>query len=203
MRTQHISSKTINFDDVIGKKAILKINNSFENKKSLIIYADDKKIGISTAKNSLFNKGTKCSIEFLYLDNILLIETTIKSFEDGILFVSIPRSATIKQQRGHLRIACDIKCYIEQATTGKIKNLSAGGAFVNIDKPIDFNLLNKDSFKLCFTIKNNDLRLTCKIVESTDRYLRVKFIDLKDETKGLLTSYCRNIDAETYRRGKS
>lgn len=202
MRTQYVLSKTIDFDDVLSKKVTLKINGKFENKKALLIYADDKKLGISTANSPVFKKGVNCVVEFLYIDNILSLESTIKSFEDGILFVSIPRNVSIRQQRGDLRILCDTKCYIEQLTTGKIKNLSAGGAFVSLDTPIDFTLINKDKFKLCFTLSNFDLRLTCQTIESSDKFIRVKFIDTADEVKDFITNYCCLIDAENYRRSK-
>lgn len=202
MRTQYVLSKTIDFDDVLGRKVTIKIPGEFENNKALLIYADDKKIGISTANSSLFKKGVKCTLEFLYIDNILSLECTIKSFDDGILFLSMPRNATIRQQRGALRILCDIKCYIEQLTTGKIKNLSSGGAFVSLDTPIDFTLINRDKFKLCFTIANTDLRLTCETIESSDKFVRVKFIDMQDETKKFISDYCCAVDAENYRRNK-
>lgn len=202
MRTQYVLSKTIDFDSVLTKKVNLKINDKFENKPALLIYADDKKIGISTANNPLFKKGVKCTVEFVYIENILSLEGTIRNFEDGILFVSIPRSVFMKQQRGNLRVPCDIKCYIEQLTTGKIKNLSAGGAFVSLDTPIDFTLINKNSFKLCFNISNCDLRLTCETIDSSDKFIRVKFIDTPDKINALITNYCCSVDAEMYRRNK-
>lgn len=202
MRTQYVLSKTIDFDSILSKKVTIKVEDKFENKRALLIYADDKKIGVSTANSPLFKKGVKCTLEFLYTDNILSLESTVKSFEDGILFLSIPRNAVVKQQRGNLRIPCDIKCYIEQLTTGKIKNLSAGGAFVSLDTPIDFTLINKDKFKLCFNIANSDLRLTCETIESSDKFIRVKFIDTKEEVYSLISNYCCLVDAENYRRNK-
>lgn len=202
MRTQYVLSKTIDFDSVLTRRVTIKIDNEFKNNKALLIYADDKKIGISTANSPSFKKGAKCTLEFLYVDNILCLESSIKSFDDGILFLNMPRNALIKQQRGNLRILCDIKCYIEKLTTGKIKNLSAGGAFVSLDTPIDFNLINKDKFKLCFTISNSDLRLNCETIESTDKFIRVKFIDMKEETRNFLSDYCISLDAENYRRSK-
>ena len=202
MERKYISSKTINFNYVTGKKVNLKIGDKFEYSKSLIFYADDKKIGISIAQNPLFEKGVKCSLEFLYLENMLVLEGVIKTFEDGILYLSIPRNVAIKQQRGDLRVNCSNRCNIEKFTTGKIKNLSAGGAFISLDTPIDFSLFDENSFKVCFNINNTDLRLTCASVEYGEKFIRVKFKNLKEDIKNFISDYCCLVDAENFRRNK-
>lgn len=202
MKLEHISSKTLNFPYLLGKKVTLKIKDSFENSKSLVFYADEKQIGISIAHNDAFTKGTKCTLELLYMENLLKLDCVIKNFEDGILYLSIPRYASIIQQRGNLRVGCNIKCDIERFSTGKIKNISAGGAFIALDSSIDLSLFNKDSFKLCFTINNVDLRITCSSVEIAEKFIRVKFVNLDESTTEFLTLYCCSIDAEEFRRSK-
>lgn len=202
MKLEYISSKTLNYSYLIGKKVTLRIGENFENSKSLVFYADEKQIGISIAKSPSFVKRAKCSLELLYLENLLRLECTIKRFEDGILYVSVPRVAVIIQQRGDLRVGCNFKCNIERFTTGKIKNISAGGAFISLDSPVDLSFFDTEHFKLCFTINNIDLRITCSTVELTDKFLRVKFENIDPDTKEFITLFCCSTDAENFRRSK-
>lgn len=203
MKLEYISSKTINFPYINGKNVVLKTEDSTDCMKALVFYSDEKIIGISMAQNPMFKKGFRCSIELLYKENLLQLDCTVKYFENGILYLNMPRNATILQQRGDLRIGCNIKSSIERFSTGKIKNISAGGAYVQLDSPINASLFNKNNFKLCFSINNIDLRLNCETIELTDKYIRVKFINLDENIKELLTLYCCSTDADNFRRAKN
>lgn len=203
MKLEEISSKTLNYPYLISKKATLIIPGLSETKKALIFYVDDKQIGVSVANDESFIKGTSCYLEVLYKDNLLKIDSSIKRFEDGILYMNMPRKVSIVQQRYDVRIGCNVKCSIERFATGKIKNISAGGCYIELDSPINLNIFNKEHFKLCFRLNNIDYRLTCTSIELTNKYIRVHFIELDDDTKEDLSLYCYTKDAELFRRSKN
>lgn len=203
MKLEEISSKTLNYPYLIGKKATLTISGLSEVKKTLVFYVDEKQICVSVAKDKSFKRGTSCYLELLYKENLLKIDSSIKRFEDGILYINMPRKVGIIQQRDDVRIGCNIKCSIERFTTGKIKNISAGGCYINLDSPIDLNLFKKEHFKISFSLNNVDYRLNCTSIEIADKYMRVCFIDLDDDIKENLSLYCYTKDAELYRRSKN
>ena len=203
MRLEYISTKTIDFKHITGKKICFYIEDKSNSTDSILFYADEKIIGITAGKKDSFIKGNECHIELPYKENVLKINCKIKRFTDGVLYLDVPRQASIIQKRKDLRINSNIKCEIERFSTGKIKNLSAGGAYIELDKPLDYSLINKDKFKLCFTLNNVDLRITCGIIEAETKYLRAQFKDLNEETKEFLTLYCCSADAENYRRSKN
>ena len=202
MKLEEISSKTLNYSYLTGKKATLTIAGLDEVKKVLVFYIDEKQLCVSVANDQSFKKGTSCCIELLYKEKLLQVNSFMKSFEDGILYINMPRKVSLIQQRDDVRIDCNIKCSIERFTTGKIKNISAGGCYIDLDTPINLSVFNQEHFKLCFTINHSDYRLTSTAIELTDKYMRVQFIDLHDDIKETLSLYCYNKSAELYRRSK-
>lgn len=203
MKLEEISSKTLNYPYLTSKKATLTISELSEPKKALVFYVDDKLIGVSVANDKSFKKGTSCCLEVLYKENLLKIDSSIRRFEDGILYIDMPRKVNIVQQRDDVRISCNIKCSIERFATGKIKNISAGGCYIDLDSPINLNAFNKEHFKVCFRLNNIDYRLTCTSIEITDKYIRVHFIELDYDTKEDLSLYCYTKDAELFRRSRN
>lgn len=199
MNLEYVSSKTLNFSYITNKSTTVIINNSNFKTKALVFYVDNSIIGVSIANNPIFKKGVLCSLELLYKENLLQLNCKIKKFEDGILYFNMPRKASIIQQRGDLRVGCNIKCDIERLVTGRIKNISAGGCYVDLDSSIKSNFLNTNNFKICFSLNNTDLRLDCSVIELTDKYLRAKFINLNEDNKEFITLYCCCKDAEAYR----
>lgn len=203
MNLEYVSSKTLNFSYITSKSVTVKVNNSNLKVTALVFYIDDSVIGVSIANNPIFKKGVQCNLELLYKEKLLRLDCKVKKFEDGILYFNMPRKASIIQQRGDLRVGCNIKCDIERLTTGRIKNISAGGCYIDLDSSIKSNFLNTSDFKICFSLNNTDLRLHCSVIELTDKYLRAKFINLNEETKEFITLYCCCKDAEAYRRNKN
>lgn len=202
MKLEYVSSKTLDFPEIISKNVTVTLHHSDLKIKALIFYADNSTVAVSIANSPLFKKGVRCTLELLYKEKLLQLECKIKSFEDGILYFDMPRNVNIIQQRSDLRVGCNIKCTVEQLTTGKIKNISAGGCYIDLDSPIKANFLDSDDFKLCFSINHTDLRLHCSVIELTHKSLRAKFINIDDETKQFLTLYCCSTDVELYRRGR-
>lgn len=203
MKLEEISAKTLNYSYLTGKKATLTITGLNEVKKVLIFYIDEKQLCVSVANDQSFKKGTSCCIELLYKEKLLKVHSSIKSFEDGILYINMPRKVNLIQQRDDVRIDCNIKCSIERFTTGKIKNISAGGCYIDLDTPINLSVFNQEHFKLCFTINHSDYRLNATVIELTDKYMRVQFMALNDDIKETLSLYCFNKSAELYRRSKN
>lgn len=203
MNLEYISSKTLNFQYLNGKPISLTIGNSSEIKNALIFYIDEKQVGVSVANSVFFKKGLCCSIEVLYKEHVLKISSSIVRFEDGILYLDMPKKVAIIQQRGDLRVGCNIRCNIERFTTGKIKNLSAGGCYIALDSSMDFDTFNKEHIKICFSINNYDYRLDCSVIEVTDKYMRVKFNNLTDIIKEKLFLYCHLTDKDNYNKVKN
>ena len=201
MNQQYLSARTLNFNYLTGKQVSLSlIDNGGLKYNPLIFYIDDKTIGLSIAYHSEFESKSSASIEVVYAEHLLKFDTKIKGYDDGILYLYMPRKVEKTQQREYLRVGCNIKCSIENFTTGTIKNLSAGGAFILLDNPIDIALLDCSSFKLCFSLDNRDFRINCSAVEITRKFIRVKFSNIKDDSRELITQYCLSIDAEEFKR---
>ena len=200
MRQEYISSKIINFPYIINKRIKLQFPKLDYDIKGLVFHADNEEIMISLPKNDVFKKGTKCSAELIYMDNILKLETEIKFFEEGILYIEVPRKAMIIQKRGFLRVKCDIPCNVERFSSGKIKDISAGGAYIIIENPENMRLLTKDNFKLQFTIKNRKFNINCKLIELNGNILRLQFKTLSQEEEDFIANYCQVKDLEATRR---
>lgn len=203
MKLEYISSKTLNFDYLNRKSVSLSLVDVDVVVNSLIFYIDDKEIGLSVPNHDFFKKGISCNIEVLYKEHILKITSEIIRFEDGILYFNMPKKVTIIQQRNSLRVGCNIKCDIERFATGKIKNISCGGCYIALDEPTDLSSFNLEHIKICFSINNYDYRLDCRVVEITDKYVRVEFNNLSTETKDNLFLFCHSTDSENFKRIKN
>lgn len=198
MEDNLIDIKTLDFDYIINKKCNLIFKDSRKKINALLFFVDNQKMGLSIGFGFDIEKNKEISVDVICSDHLLRFETKTKNYSNGILYVLMPYNALKIQQREYMRVECSIQCRIDTIATGKIKNLSASGAFIRLDNPINPLYINNNDCNLYCRIDNNDIRIHCSIVEITNKFIRAKFLNLEEKTKSFLIQTCCNIDRTHY-----